>query len=277
MMMKIIFPLILLSNIGLSLASEDRISLCEKEGEKYGNGLGLNVIPTECFELFRKAASLEAIKTSESGKILVFGHRNIIFIKQNEKTHVLAGRYTELDEVMAVAIDEPNKEIAVLDKKGDVLFFPLQIPGNVAPYRVLKHKDLNGATDLVINSRKNEVIIFNKSTESLLFFSRQANYFGRENQKKLTILRIIRNLVGCEGITIDGEHQELFTLDTIKNTIQVFALQNSTQALVPVRVMLAPSSSKHPRKIEYSVVTDAIITTNPLGESATLARLPFKN
>ena len=274
MILKTIISLSLLVSFSAAYSSEDRLSFCEKEGENFGNGQGRDVIPYECVELFKKTAPLEAVKTSSNGKISAYGFRNVVFIKQNERMRIIAGSYTELEEIVAIAIDETNQELAVLNKKGDVLFYSSRITGNVAPLRVLKHKDLHGASDLVIDSKKNEVLILNKNNRSLFFFSRLANDNGPEKKKKLNVLRIIRNLAGHESVSIDVEHGELFTLNIIKNSIHVFDLNSSSPSMSPVRIMASPAGIQNPRKVEYSASKDEIVLTNVEGKTANLPRLP---
>jgi hypothetical protein len=275
MILKTIITLSLLVSFSTVYSSEDRLSFCEKEGENFGNGQGRDVIPYECVGLFKKSAPLEAVKISPSGQIIAYGFRNIVFIKQNERMRIIAGSYTELEEIVALAIDEKNQEVAVMNKKGDVLFYSSRITGNVAPLRVLKHKDLHGASDLVINSKRNEVLILNKASRSLLFFSRMANHNAPEKLKKLNILRIVRNLVAHESVSVDAEHGELFTLNIIKNSIYVFDLDSSSSSMSPVRIMAGPVGIQDPRKVEYSASKDEIVMTNVEGKTTAIPRLPI--
>lgn len=262
----------LLSHTVFTFASDDKIDLCTKGGEESGNGLGRDEIPPYCYDLFKKSAGLEAIKTSANGKVFAFGYNNIIFNKQDGIVRTIAGSNAQLSEVIALGIDEANHEIAVLDKTGDVLIFPSRMSGNIAPYRILKHKDLYGASDLMINAKKNEVIVFNNSKQSLIFFPRLANNHGREKKKTPSVLRVIRNLTGIGSVSLDESHQELFMLDTVKNRINVVSLENVSHSLTSVRSLALPSSFKNARKIEYSIGKDQIIVTNAGGETVAIFR-----
>lgn len=270
MMFKLLISLSLLISMTPAFSSENGLNACEKEGERFGDGKGKDLISYECADLFKKNANLEAVKTSESGKIVAFGYRNIVFLKLDGKIRVITGSYTEMNDIQALTIDEANKEVAVLDAKGDVLFFSSHITGNVAPLRILKHKELTGAADLVVNSKKNEVLILNKRTRSVIIFSRLANYHGPEKKKKLAILKVIKNLHGHESVSIDNEHQELFSFDAVKNKIQVFSLESGSQ--VAVRELTVPVTLKNPAKIEYSSVTDKVVVSNAAGEVASIPR-----
>lgn len=210
-------------------SQDGRIGVCEKEAERFGNGLGRDYIPFECVDLIKQAASAAALKTSSDGKIVAFGDRNIIFIKENEKVRVIAGSYTELEDILSVAIDEVHHEVAVLDQNGDVRFYSSRITGNVAPLRVIKHKDLEGAVDLVINTKSNEVIVLNKTQRSLLFFSRLANYYAPEKMKRLSVLRKISNLQSFENVSLDVEEQTVMTSDANKKNQKGYSLKQQPQ------------------------------------------------
>jgi hypothetical protein len=218
-----IFSTLLLSTMAYS--QDGNMSMCEKEAERFGNGLGRDHIPFECVDVMKQAASAAAVKSSSDGKILAYGHRNIVFIKQNEKIRVIAGSYTELEDILSIAIDEVNQEVAVLDQKGDVRFYSSYITGNVAPLRVIKHKNLEGAVDLVINTKSNEVIVLNKAQRSLLFFSRLANYHAPEKIKRMNVVRKISNLKSFERVSLDIEEQTVMTSDAKKKNQQGYSLK----------------------------------------------------
>ena len=272
MKLKILISFILISHTVFTFASDDKIDLCTKGGEESGNGLGRDEIPPYCYDLFKKSAGLEAIKTSANGKVFAFGYNNIIFNKQDGIVRTIAGSNAQLGEVIALAIDEINHEIAVLDKTGDVLIFPTNVNGNIFPYRILKHKDLHGASDLVINTKRNELIVFNKSNQNLIFFPRLANNHGRGKKMTPSVLRTVSNLKGIESMTLDDAHQELFILDTAKNRINVLSLVNVSHSLSSVRSLDLPTSFKNARKIEYSTGKDQIIVTNAAGETLAISR-----
>jgi hypothetical protein len=261
-----------MSHTAFTFGRDYKIDLCAKGGEEFLNGLGRDEIPGNCYDLFKKNSGFEASKTSASGKIFAFGHNNILFNKQDKIVRTIAGSNAQLGEVVALAIDETNREIAVLDKTGDVLIFPSNVNGNIAPHRILKHKDLHGASDLVINTKRNELIVFNKSNQNLIFFPRLANNHGRGKKMTPSVLRTVSNLKGIESVTLDEAHQELFTLDTVKNRINVVSLENVSHSLASVRSIALPTSFKNARKIEYSIGKDQITVTNAAGETVAISR-----
>ncbi len=247
------------------LANEAQLEQCEKEGRNFGNGQGRDYLPFECFNLFLSAANPAAIKKSNGGKFSAYGYRNIVFIKDPSARiglqNIIAGSSTLITEVVALAIDEVNKEIAVLDKSGDILFFSSTITGNIAPKRVLKAKELDGAHDLVINSVRQEVIALNKQNHDLVVFSREANFFGVEGKKKLGLIRSVDGVNG-EFLSIDPHHQELFMLNSSGDSILVFNLNSKSQN--PVRKLNLPEKSV--KRIDYSSESDEIKFIGAKGE-----------
>ena len=257
----------ILSFSALAQPTEQQLDRCEKEGLHFGNGLGKSTISTDCYSHFLKSLSPEAFKKSSDGKMSAYGHRNIVFIQdpnvKSERQNVIAGMYTELEDVAAVAINEQQKEIIVLEKSGDILFFSSIITGNVAPLRILKNKELSGASDLLVNSKKMEVIVLNKKSREILFFSSLANVNGRPDKKKLNLLRSFDHIYG-EHMSIDIVHQELFVLSAQKDVLWVYDLNSSSAQ--PVRKISVPSSMKSVEKIEYSSLEDEIIISGTPGQ-----------
>jgi hypothetical protein len=251
----------------LAQPTEQQLDRCEKEGLHFGNGQGKNTISIDCYSHFLKSLSPEAFKKTSDGKISAYGHRNIVFIQdphvKSDRQNVIAGIYTELEDVAAVALNEKQKEIAVLEKSGDILFFSSTITGNVAPLRILKNKELSGASDLVINSLKMEVIVLNKKSHEILFFSTLANANGRPGKKKLNLLRSFDNIYG-EHMTIDTTHQELFVLGPQKDALWVYDLNSGLDQAV--RKISLPSIMKSVSKIEYSSLQDEVILSGMPGQ-----------
>lgn len=256
---------LLFSYPSLSIAAGEAVVDCEKEALRFGDGEGKDKISSSCYKSYLKSANPQAIKKSDDGKFMVYGYKNIVFIKDPKskvKQNVITGNNTLLTDIVATALDEKNNEIAVIEKSGDILFFSSIITGNVSPLRVLKHKDLEGASDLVFNTKRGEILILNKDNKEILSFSRLANIHGREGKKFLTIVKAIRNIKG-EALAIDPEHQELFVLTTPKDTLTVFNLDPNLN--VPAKTI--PLPKKEVREIYYSSQTDEIIALDPTGIS----------
>lgn len=226
-MRKGIYLVIILSFMSVSFAGDLHDAICEKEGSRFGNGTGRDFIPEECLSNLVSKTNSHTFRKSADGEFSVLGYKNIISIKDPKTRikgqNVISGKYTELDEVTALAIDEVNKEIAVIDQGRDIRVYSSVITGNVAPLRTLKSQDIEGAVDLVINPKKDQLIVLNPSTRQILFFSRLANYFGLEKMKKMEVLKRIGKVDG-DHLALDVEKQELFVVSLERGEILAWDL-----------------------------------------------------
>jgi hypothetical protein len=213
------------------LPKEEELVLCQDQAENFGNGKGGNSISQKCIDSYIVMAPSLAIKESKETNIKVYGYRNMILIKKKSPTsivtQVIAGTSTELNGIEALAIDEKNQEIAVLEENGDVLFFSSRITGNVSPYRILRHKDLEGAVELVVDNRRDQIIVYNKKNKKILFFSRLANVNGRKENQRLGIIKTIdTSMLDFKNLTIDLQQSQLSGLDEIEKKNVTYHLSN---------------------------------------------------
>lgn len=175
-----------------SVSADEKLAHdCEKAAFDFGNGQGKDKIPSACYTHALNAAASQAIKESSDGTFKVFAHQNIVFISKKSddgmKVSVLAGGSTGLREIVAVAIDESNQEVAVLQSTGEILFFSSVITGNVSARRVIRQKELIGGRDLLIDSKNDEAIVANPKSESLLYYPRLKNDEGRKAFRSLSL------------------------------------------------------------------------------------------
>lgn len=236
-MMNKLFSLLLFVGIynssiiaSTELPNEADVVLCEDQAENYGNGKGDDIISQSCIESFKKMAATEAMTESKAMKMKFYGYRNIVLIEKYKNnilvSEIIAGSSTELKTVRALSFDEKNQEVAVLDESGDILFFSSKITGNIAPFRILKHKELVGASELVIDCTRDQVVVNNKSTKRILFFSRLANINAREEKQKLGIMKTIdASLIDLQNLSIDLQKSELHGFDNSKKSTVVFDLK----------------------------------------------------
>src|SRR4051794_37156196 len=113
-MKNIVLFLIMALLTGPVLAHEDQIDACERQASHFGSGKGADYISSSCLELIEKISRKNSNKKNPDQTLQVFGHRNIVFLIKNVngklKRHVIAGSSTKLEDVVAVALDEVNKE-----------------------------------------------------------------------------------------------------------------------------------------------------------------------
>lgn len=212
------------------LQNEADIIFCQDQAENFGNGKGEDFISKNCIESFKKMATTAAIKESSALKMKFYGYRNMILIEKDSGTtvgtNIIAGIHTELKAIRALSFDEKNQEIVVLEESGDVLFLSSKITGNVAPFRILKHEELVGASELVVDNEKDQVILANNKTKRILFFSRLANINGRKGKQKLDIIKTIDTpMMDLKDLSIDLQKSELRVFDISKKKIVVFDLK----------------------------------------------------
>lgn len=213
--------------------NEDKMVLCQDQADSYGNGKGDDSVSTECLESIKKlVTSSENISLKRESKKLqmtFFGHRNMIIVESKNGplvvTNIIAGSSTNLNSIQAIALDEKNQEIAVLEDSGKILFFTTTLTGNIAPYRILQHNEILGATELVIDTTKDQVIIYNEKSKSLLFFSRLANINQRKGKQKLNIIKTINTReMSLKNLSIDLNTSKLNGLNTLSNQNITFDL-----------------------------------------------------
>ncbi len=235
-MKNILIGLILIGSYNSACSAEtpkeEDLVVCQDQADNYGNGKGDDHISTKCIGYFKEMAKASsAMKESSASKIKAYGYRNMLLIEKakgdSTVTEITAGNSTELSTIKSLAIDEKNQEIAVLEEGGDVLFFSSKITGNVAPYRILKNKELEGASELVIDSSRNLIVLNNKKTKKILFFQRLANINGRKENQKLDVVKSINTAtMDLKDLSIDILKQELRAFDESKNQSAIFDLNN---------------------------------------------------
>ena len=214
--------------------NEDKMILCQDQADSFGNGKGDDSISIECLELIKKnvtsSENISLKKDSKILKIIFYGHRNIILVEtkngSSTVTNVIAGSSTNLNSILAIALDEKNKEIAVLEDSGKILFFTTTLTGNIAPYRILQHNELLGASELVVDSTKDQVIVYNDKSKSLLFFSRLANINQRKEKQNLDIVKTINTReMSLKNLTINLKTSELHGINTLNHKNITFDLK----------------------------------------------------
>jgi hypothetical protein len=203
-----------------SVMNVAEVTSCQDQAENYGNGRGEDIVELKCLNAFKQLASKKAIVEFPAEKLKYFGYKNMIIVERTKenvvKTELIAGNSTELKSVIAIALDEKNKELVVLESSGDVNFFTTTLTGNVAPYRILKHQELKGASEIAIDQVHEQIAIYNKKTDSISFFSRLANKNAPKEKQHLEILKTIVTPIDFSHLSIDPVSSDVHGID--KNT-----------------------------------------------------------
>lgn len=203
--MKIILFLFTSTFIFSAFCNADLI-LCEREGMRFGDGEGNDVISSQCEELFRREGTEKLRAKNSDGSYSLHAFKNIIFINDKNSNlkgqNVIAGKATNLEEAEAVVLDEKNKEIIVLDKSGKILFFDMIMTGNVLPKRTIIHKELEKASQIVVY--QDQLIAWNQTTEELVFFHRLSDVGISQKKKLISPLLVLTHVKGNKIILDEG-------------------------------------------------------------------------
>ena len=250
--------IILLVSLFLSLgthALDISLADCEKQGRTFGSGEGKDYIDPSCLSFFSKQARQQSIRGSADGKIKIIAHKNMVIINDPKvpasRQNVIAGSYTELEDAIAVAFSEEKKEIFVLEEKGDILIFSSVITGNVAPKRIIKHPEFEGASDLIFNPKTSEIVVLNTKSKEIHSVSAKANSQGKEIDKKFSVRTIVTNHSG-QQLALSKNDQLLAVLMKDKKSIKVFSL---TTMMGPKDISLIESVDR----IDYTSANDLVV------------------
>ena len=189
--------------------------VCQDQTENFGNGKGYDIISENCIRSYKLMASAAAKKESKLLGMKFYGYLNMILVETNlgstTVTNVITGNSTELKNIISLDYDELNKEIVVLEQSGKISFYSYKITGNVAPFRVLNHVELSGASEVTVDSKRDLVIVNNPISKKVLFFSRLANiHDGKEKQKLEVVKKIDTKSIDPKNVSINYYKSEKF-------------------------------------------------------------------
>ena len=240
-----------------SYAQSIELERCQQEFALFGDGFGHDSVSPKCIELFRVNALSNALYVSDDKKTTAFAYKNMIAIETNKdgvnKIELIAGSSTKIESAVALEVDTNHDEIITLDKSGNIFFFSSKILGNVAPFRILKNTNLQGATNFVISSVLNSIIVLNKHDRKILFLSRTANIHGRTGHKDLKVKRSIHDIAsGITAMAVNNDKNELMLLDRINNEVIFYDISsNSTLDLPSKKIKTTPLPTEKHLELKY--------------------------
>jgi hypothetical protein len=262
---------------------------CKTQAKNYLDEKKPTRISDHCFGDYLASAAPNAVRKSEDGQTLAFGHKNILFIQTTSPTssstettakiekHIIAGKHSSLREITALTLDNSNRDVIVLDgAHGIALPFSLKYFGNVSPRRTLKSTLLKGATSIAVDPIHDELIFSNNSNQSILFFSRLADIDGHKSNSSITQLRSIEGsltqITSSQSLAIDLEHDEIFLLDREANQILVFDRAISGN-IAPKRVVRGNATLlSSPVTLTYNKSNDTLEILNGNGDPLSFPR-----
>ncbi len=222
---------VLLSLWALPVLAADTNELCGKEARSFGDGSGKDIISKDCeFHVRASATAHKRARGTLSG-INVSGHGSIIMVDDPKSKikgqNLIAGKYTDLDDLRALALDDKHREIVALNGHGDVLFFSAVVTGNVAPLRILRNKELDGTVSIAVNPILEQILALNPNKSEVLVFSRKANIDAPEGKKHLSVLKVFRGVQG-EFLIVDDLGEDLFVIAPGTGVVTVVDLKTNT-------------------------------------------------
>ena len=217
------YLLLMLFSFGLHAQTLDD---CQFAFTKLGDGSGMDQVSTACKDYVANNANANAkasIKTEDRDREY-FAYKNAILshYKTTDKRYLTSGSNTLLENAIALHYDHINKEIYIIDQKSSrVLVFLSEIPGNVAPVRVLEKEELVGASDLTVMA--DTLYVLNSITNKVLVYNRLASVKARDDKQYLEIVQSVD--VPLSAVSIEALDGSLVLKDQDGNQLSTLKLE----------------------------------------------------
>lgn len=199
---------------------------CKFAFSKLGDGSGFDQVSAQCKELISSNSASNA-KDSYSDETIdreYTGFQNALltYDKKADARYLTAGSNTLLEDVGAVFYDHAHKELYVIDTKSSrLLVFLSEVPGNVAPIRILEKDELVGANDVAVIG--DSLYILNNTTNKLLVYSRLASVKAREDKQFLDLVQSVD--ISLEAKSLEVEGSDLILKDQDQKKLSTLSLE----------------------------------------------------
>jgi hypothetical protein len=188
------------TSFALNANESPKLSLpqCESLGRRYGDGTGYRLIDDSCQELVLNAALFTARRGGPQKDIWVYGTNNILYFdwkltsstNGTRKTHVISGPQSRLKQISAIATNNTDKELFVLDRGSKaILVFNLRYSGNVAPTRRLNNENFAQATSLAVDRTHGEILAGFSYDMKIEFYNLKADVDGLQSENSIKVRR----------------------------------------------------------------------------------------
>lgn len=167
--------------------------VCEEIAENYGqSGFLITSLPETCLQDVLDNALPAAHRTSEDGELMAVGYGPFLIFKSSEQEdwQLLTGKSSNLKNIIAVNFHREHSELVVLEEGGRVSFFWDFLPGNIAPFRVVFHPDLEGITDLFIHPKTKDLYLLHPEKKKIFVIDELYNVRGRPIERAVEIKRV---------------------------------------------------------------------------------------
>jgi hypothetical protein len=186
-MIKLCIISILLS---FQLSANSEVN-CKGAFKKLGDGSGNDHIPVQCINEIKNKSDKNLVQEYQDSEIhFAFKAVKNAFIWEDKNSgdiYITSGESTLLKDIKKIIYDSAKKELYVWDRaENAILVFNIQIPGNVAPLRVIKVAELINALDFELSADNVHILLDNKD---IIEISKSGNYlYKNEADRKLEIL-----------------------------------------------------------------------------------------
>ena len=265
------------------------IEKCEQMARMNGNGKASPPVHISCVNKYLSKALPNAVKQTDDQSIFAFAAHSVLVMRKKGRTEFFAGPNTHLSNPRAIAIDQLNNEIAVLDGENTIYIFSSLFGGNVTPRRIIETRALQGSTAIAIDTKNNEILV-SYEDGAIKAFPRMIAPIGRTLASTASEIRATSGnetqIQSGASLAIDADHGELFVLDKTQGQISVFDLAairaGGVKALIPKRIIAGSATGlSSPQVLSYFKGTDQleVLQSNGVGgwTSRVFARISHGN
>ncbi|MBL7665388.1 MAG: hypothetical protein JNM93_09655 [Bacteriovoracaceae bacterium] len=223
------------------------MEMCLTQAEDFKNKNG---IEAECFSLVKAAAQSE--QKSSSQKIQAFAYKNFLFAENQGQRLVIAGDKTNLGEIHSIKISQNEKWLAVIQNNADkkeILVFPTNRNGNIAPYKVYAGDEFQNIIDLAFHESLAEIYFLDGKTYDVFAVSEDSDSrMLIDSQKPIKLRSYDKNdLMVKKPSQIELTNESLLVFDENEQKLGIIPIDKNLEK--HVQNILAPGLKNNVAKI----------------------------
>lgn len=209
--------------------------LCSNQAELFGEK---NKISSSCINYIKNNTPVKNIKKHTTKDMTIFAKGNIIVIStQGKKNNIIAGKNTQLEEIVSIDLSNDGKNIYVLNKQNNlysILIFKTKVSGNIKP-RIIFTPEIQNARSVTI-SPLNKTLFILVEDKIISYNSNMNSRSRRENLKPANKL--------------------IFQNDSFKNAEQIMSSEKQVFILNNQEKKLFMIANKAPQSFSYADFKD---------------------
>ena len=228
-----------LSRDPASSEEQKLFTVCLEQASRVGAG-GKSPEDPRCARMALQFSSPHSRRQTSDGLMMAFARNHLLYVRKSAGPEtsgytqlLIAGRTTELGNVIALSLDSQHLEAAVIDEahSASIQIYPVKRGGSMAYSRRLSHGSLKGIRDLAIDSQEDRVYAVNPDEPEVLVLNRLADDRHPDPARKNPILGRIRGnktgLLMPTSVAVDAEGGRVIVLDAGRRQILVFDARQS--------------------------------------------------